>query len=88
MHVSTPKYLALSQEKISRYGQYHNIDNIFKQPDESFRSPPSRLHYSDPIEDPLTLYGLYPLSESTSVHTSLTFIDSILDLWLQAIIQS
>ena len=59
---------ALLQEKLSRYGQYHNVDNILRQPDKLYRSSPSHLRYSDPIEDPLTLYGLYPLSESTNVH--------------------
>ena len=44
---------------MSRYGQYHNIDNILRQSDELCRSPP-HLCYSGPIGDPLTLYGHYP----------------------------
>ena len=64
---------------MSRYGQYDNVDNIFRQPDELCRSPPSHLRSFDSIGDPLTLYRFYPSSESTSVYTPLIFVDFISD---------
>ena len=53
------KIFSIATKKKSHYGQYHNVDNILRQSDKFCWSPPSRLHYSDPIEDPLILYGHY-----------------------------
>ena len=60
MHVPIPKYLALPWEKMSHYGQYHHVDNIFRQSYDLCRSLPFSSVLSDPIKDPLILYELNP----------------------------
>ena len=57
---SNSEIFSTALEKISHCGQYHNVDNILRQLYGLCRSPPSRLRHSDLIEDPLTLYELYP----------------------------
>ena len=64
---------------ISHYGQYHNVNDILRQLDELCRSLSSCLYSVILLKIYLHPMGFILLSGSMSVHTPLTFMDSISD---------